>query len=97
VLATRNAQRLEALAAQLGGLDTAVADAGRPDTVRDLVEHGDVLVSTVGPFARYGEPAVQAAIAAGARTTSTRPARGRSSARSSSATGPARGLRVARC
>jgi short subunit dehydrogenase-like uncharacterized protein len=66
VLAARNAQRLEALAAQLGGLDTAVADVGRPDTVRALVERGDVLVSTVGPFARYGEPAVQAAIAAGA-------------------------------
>jgi len=65
VLAARNAQRLEALAAQLGGLDTAVADVGRPDTVRALVERGDVLVSTVGPFARYGEPAVQAAIAAG--------------------------------
>jgi short subunit dehydrogenase-like uncharacterized protein len=66
VLAARNAQRLEALAAQLGGLDTAVADVGRPDTVRALVERGDVLVSTVGPFERHGEPAVQAAIAAGA-------------------------------
>ena len=30
------------------------------------VERGDVLVSTVGPFARWGEPAVQAAIGAGA-------------------------------
>jgi short subunit dehydrogenase-like uncharacterized protein len=66
VLAARNAQRVEALAAQLGGLDTAVADVGRPDTVRALVERGDVLVSTVGPFERYGEPAVQAAITAGA-------------------------------
>ena len=66
VLAARNAQRLEALAAQLGGLDMAVADVGRPDTVRALVERGDVLVSTVGPFERYGEPAVQAAITAGA-------------------------------
>ena len=34
--------------------------------MRALVERGDVLVSTVGPFARWGEPAVQAAIAAGA-------------------------------
>jgi short subunit dehydrogenase-like uncharacterized protein len=66
VLAARNAQRLEALARQLGGLDTAVADVGRPETVRALVARGDVLVSTVGPFERYGEPAVQAAIAAGA-------------------------------
>jgi short subunit dehydrogenase-like uncharacterized protein len=66
LLAARNAQRLETLAARLGGLDTAVADVGRPDTVRALVERGDVLVSTVGPFERYGEPAVQAAITAGA-------------------------------
>jgi short subunit dehydrogenase-like uncharacterized protein len=66
VLAARNAQRLQALATQLGGLDTAVADVGRPETVRALVERDDVLVSTVGPFARFGEPAVQAAIAAGA-------------------------------
>jgi short subunit dehydrogenase-like uncharacterized protein len=66
VLAARNAQRLEALAAALGSLDTAVADVGRPDTVRALVERGDVLISTVGPFGRFGEPAVEAAIAAGA-------------------------------
>jgi short subunit dehydrogenase-like uncharacterized protein len=66
VLAGRDAQRLETLAEQLGRLDTAVADAGRPDSVRALVDRGDVLVSTVGPFARYGEPAVEAAIAAGA-------------------------------
>ena len=66
VLAGRNAQRLEALATRLGGLGTAVADVGRPDSVRALVERGDVLVSTVGPFARFGRPAVEAAIAAGA-------------------------------
>ena len=62
--ATRGASR--ALAEELGGLEWAVADVARPDTVRALVERGDVLVSTVGPFARWGEPAVQAAIAAGA-------------------------------
>jgi short subunit dehydrogenase-like uncharacterized protein len=66
VLAGRDARRLETLAKQLGRLDTAVADAGRPDTVGALVDRGDVLVATVGPFARYGEPAVEAAIAVGA-------------------------------
>jgi short subunit dehydrogenase-like uncharacterized protein len=66
VLAGRNERRLEALATRFGGLDTAVADVGRPGTVRALVERGDVLVSTVGPFGRYGRPAVEAAIAAGA-------------------------------
>jgi len=34
--------------------------------VRALVEAGDVFVSTVGPFARWGEPALRAAIDAGA-------------------------------
>jgi short subunit dehydrogenase-like uncharacterized protein len=66
VLAARNAERLEALAGELGGLQTHTADVSEPDTVRALVEKGDVLVSTVGPFARWGEPAVQAAIDAGA-------------------------------
>jgi short subunit dehydrogenase-like uncharacterized protein len=65
-LAGRNAQTLEALAAELGGLDSAVADVSRPETVSALVSTGDVLVSTVGPFVRWGAPAVEAAIAAGA-------------------------------
>ena len=66
VLAARNEARVRALAEELGGLEWALADVERPDTVRALVEGGDVLVSTVGPFARWGEPAVQAAIGAGA-------------------------------
>jgi short subunit dehydrogenase-like uncharacterized protein len=66
VLAARNGARLAALASELGGLETRIADVERPESVRALVEAGDVLVSTVGPFARWGEPAVRAAIAAGA-------------------------------
>src|SRR3954464_14899225 len=67
VLPPRNAQALEALSSALGGgLETAVADVARPETVRALVERGDVLVSTVGPFARWGEPAMRAALDAGA-------------------------------
>ncbi len=66
VLAARSADRVRALAGELGGLDTALADVGRPETVRALVERGDVLVATVGPFVRYGHPAVEAAVAAGA-------------------------------
>jgi short subunit dehydrogenase-like uncharacterized protein len=66
VLAARSEARVRALAEELGGLDWALADVQRPDSVRALVERGDVLVSTVGPFARWGEPAVQAAVAAGA-------------------------------
>jgi short subunit dehydrogenase-like uncharacterized protein len=66
LLAARSRERVEALAAELGGLESAVADVARPATIRALLERGDVLVSTVGPFVRWGEPAVRAAIDAGA-------------------------------
>ncbi len=67
VLAARSPQRLADLARVLGGnLETAVADVCKPETVSALVEAGDALISTVGPFVRWGEPAVAAAVAAGA-------------------------------
>ena len=66
VLAGRDPARLEALAGRLGGLPVAQADTARPDSVRDLVGPGDVLVSTVGPFMLRGEPAVRAAVDAAA-------------------------------
>jgi short subunit dehydrogenase-like uncharacterized protein len=67
VLAARSAGKLDALAAELGGgLETAVADVSDPPSVSALVERGDVLVSTVGPFARWGGPAAAAATTAGA-------------------------------
>jgi short subunit dehydrogenase-like uncharacterized protein len=66
VLAGRDAARLEALARELGGLETRVADAAAPATLAGLATRGDVLVSTAGPFARLGEPVVRAAVAAGA-------------------------------
>jgi short subunit dehydrogenase-like uncharacterized protein len=66
VLAARSQARVEALAADLGGLPTAVANVQQPATLWALVERGDVLISTVGPFVRWGEPALQAAIDAGA-------------------------------
>jgi short subunit dehydrogenase-like uncharacterized protein len=75
VLAARTAAKLDELAAEvgeeltreLGGeLDVVVADASRPESLHDLVEEGDVLVSTVGPFSRWGDAAVQAAVHKGA-------------------------------
>lgn len=67
VLAARSQGRLEALAAELGGgLETATADVADPPSVAALVERGDVLVTTVGPFVRYGTPAAAAAVTAGA-------------------------------
>jgi short subunit dehydrogenase-like uncharacterized protein len=66
VLAARSSDKLEALAGELGGLETAVADVSDPPSVSALVERGDVLVTTVGPFARWGVPAAAAATTAGA-------------------------------
>jgi short subunit dehydrogenase-like uncharacterized protein len=70
VLAGRSPGRLEPLAARLGGgagpLETATADVTDAASVRGLVGRGDVLVTTVGPFLRLGEPAVAAATDAGA-------------------------------
>jgi short subunit dehydrogenase-like uncharacterized protein len=66
VLAGRNADALHALNADLGGgCEVAVADVSRPETVDALTRDGGVLVTTVGPFAHYGAPAVEAAIANG--------------------------------
>jgi short subunit dehydrogenase-like uncharacterized protein len=66
VLAARNVERLRSLGDELGGLEIAVADVARPESVTALVEKGDVLVSTVGPFVRFGDAAAEAAIASGA-------------------------------
>ena len=69
VLAGRNRGRLQALADELGaasGTAPAVttADVSDPSSVAALLEPGDVLITTVGPFLELGEPAVQAALRA---------------------------------
>jgi short subunit dehydrogenase-like uncharacterized protein len=66
VLAGRNDAAVASLAQRLGGLEHVHADALRQNSVFDLVGEGDVLVATVGPFAKWGTPAVRAAVAAGA-------------------------------
>src|SRR4051794_38895824 len=65
VLAGRDPARLKALADSLGAdLETVKADVLRGNSVHSMVDAGDVLLSTVGPFVKYGEPALRAAIAA---------------------------------
>ncbi|MHA6796497.1 saccharopine dehydrogenase NADP-binding domain-containing protein [Pseudonocardia bannensis] len=66
VLAGRDPARLARLAERLGGFDTARADVTDAASVRALVERGDVLVTTVGPFAQLGGAALAAAVDAGA-------------------------------
>ncbi len=62
VLAGRGGARLARLADKLGGLEVRTADVERPAGVDALVDAGDVLVTTVGPFIRWGQPAVKAAL-----------------------------------
>ncbi len=67
VLAGRSTARVEAVRDELGVVaHVATADAGDPASVAALLGRGDVLVTTVGPFARVGRPAVQAAVSVGA-------------------------------
>ena len=72
VLAGRDQSRLDALAARLlqvadeAELETAVAGTEGPGPLRRLLEAGDVLVSTAGPFLKIGRAAVAAAVDAGA-------------------------------
>ncbi|HEY8583450.1 MAG TPA: NAD(P)H-binding protein, partial [Capillimicrobium sp.] len=66
VLAARSEGPLRELAEELGGLEWRTADVTRAETVRALVSGpDDVLVTTVGPFMRFGEPAARAAVDAG--------------------------------
>jgi short subunit dehydrogenase-like uncharacterized protein len=66
LLVARDRARVQALAGELGGLESAVADVAQPAALAALAEPGDVLVTTVGPFARWGGAALDAAIGAGA-------------------------------
>jgi short subunit dehydrogenase-like uncharacterized protein len=63
VLAGRRPAALDAMRDGLGdGFEVQVADTGDPASVAALVGLGDILISTVGPFARHGRPAVDAAV-----------------------------------
>ncbi|TSE00086.1 saccharopine dehydrogenase [Skermania sp. ID1734] len=66
VLAAYERDLLPAMATRLGGLDYQFADVNDPGSVRALVSPGDVLITTVGPFERFGRTAAQAAADVGA-------------------------------
>lgn len=66
ILAGRNQISLKILAERLGGLKFRVADINNPSSVRNMIETGNILVSTVGPFSRYGKEVLDAAIEKGA-------------------------------
>jgi short subunit dehydrogenase-like uncharacterized protein len=71
VLGGRSEERLRELSEAHGGLEWRVADALDPKTLGPLVRGAHVVLSTAGPFTRYGEPVVRAAIGAGAHFLDT--------------------------
>lgn len=66
VLAGRHPDVVQALADRSGGLAYAVADVTDSASIAALIQPGDVLITTVGPFERFGHPVAQAAADAGA-------------------------------
>ncbi|NKZ10826.1 NAD(P)H-binding protein [Mycolicibacterium septicum DSM 44393] len=66
VLAGRDRTALHALTQRSDGLEYVQADVTDPTSVASLVRRGDVLITTVGPFERYGYAVANAAAQAGA-------------------------------
>lgn len=68
-LAGRSAERLGEVRAQLGAVaqdwPIIVAEAGQPATLNAMAARARVVISTVGPYTRYGMPLVAACAAAG--------------------------------
>jgi short subunit dehydrogenase-like uncharacterized protein len=65
-LAGRNRGKLEALRDRLGvAVPLLGADIGDPGSIRRLADAARVVVTTVGPYVRYGEPLVAACAEAG--------------------------------
>jgi len=63
IIAGRNQDKLDALSAQFGGLDIRIANTDDTDSVKSILQEGDILLTTVGPFMQYGTAALEAAIA----------------------------------
>jgi short subunit dehydrogenase-like uncharacterized protein len=71
-IAGRNRDKLEATRDRLAEINPAcaelpllVADVTDPDSLRDVVTRGRVVITTVGPYLNYGEPLVAACAEAG--------------------------------
>lgn len=62
VIAGRSLAKLEALAENLGGLEIRQANVEQPESIDDILNPGDILISTVGPFTKYGPATLGAAI-----------------------------------
>ncbi|WP_159931239.1 saccharopine dehydrogenase NADP-binding domain-containing protein [Oceanicoccus sp. KOV_DT_Chl] len=66
VLVGRNRDKLLSLSQQYGGLDVGIADAQDFTSLSNLLNKGDLLISTVGPFCELGEVPLRVAVEKGA-------------------------------
>lgn len=67
ILAARDPVKLDALARELGGgFELRIANVASPETMDNLVEKGEVLINTVGPFQLFGEPVLETVVNKGA-------------------------------
>ncbi len=64
-IAGRNREKLDALATELGGVPVRVADSGDPASLDALAAQTRVLLTTAGPYAKYGDAVVDACVAHG--------------------------------
>jgi short subunit dehydrogenase-like uncharacterized protein len=71
ILAGRNRAALEKMAEAIGAPEVRVADASAPASLEKVFDGAGVVVSCAGPFARFGEPVLRAAIEAGAHYLDT--------------------------
>jgi short subunit dehydrogenase-like uncharacterized protein len=71
VLTGRDRARVEALAAEVGGGETALVDVRRIESLDAVLRSGDVVVNCAGPFSELGVPVVEACVGAGAHYLDT--------------------------
>lgn len=71
VLTGRDEGKVRRVASEVGGAATAVVDVTEPETLRGILEPGDVVINVAGPFTELGEPVVETCVAAGAHYLDT--------------------------
>jgi short subunit dehydrogenase-like uncharacterized protein len=65
VIAGRSREKLAALAARLGGVESTAASLDEPAALRSLLEPCAAVIACAGPFTRHGEPVLAAAAETG--------------------------------
>ncbi|MFO7894372.1 MAG: saccharopine dehydrogenase NADP-binding domain-containing protein [Longimicrobiales bacterium] len=71
ILAARDPARLAAVAEEVGAGATQTVDVTDPSSLNALIQPGDAVINTAGPFTELGEPVIRACIRAGAHYLDT--------------------------